>query len=198
MFYSSLCFRSFYGKRNRLVHNRDKKKAKKNLHFLGAYKKKMRSRVNAGENANNIMERTALYSFLRNTQMINFDPAPPKIVTDFEDHPTGNTDFGQLWAPFYDPFEISNQPDELCLVGGSLLSMKAFVNALRSYKKRLYSIPGPSKNIDIGVAFIKPAGKLWQDSHVYSAAIFKQGLSRSITQRGGEYVLFHSTHKIRR
>lgn len=31
----------------------------------------MRLRANAGENSNNIMERTALYLFLKNTQMID-------------------------------------------------------------------------------------------------------------------------------
>ena len=91
---------------------------------------------------------------------------------------------------------MSNEID--CLVGENLLSMKSFVNAMKSYKKRFYSLPGPIGNIQIQFVSIKPTGKLWQDSHIFSAMIFKQGLSRAIVERGGEYVLFYSTHKIRR
>ncbi|KAI7892666.1 uncharacterized protein EV154DRAFT_601540 [Mucor mucedo] len=165
---------------------------------IGAYKKKMRSRVNAGENANNIMERTALFSFMRNTKMVNFDPTPPKLETDFVEHPSGNVDFGQLWAPFYQEFELTGNADNDCLIAGDLLTMKSFVSALKSYKKRFFSLPEPIHRIQINVESILPAGKLWQDSHVYSAAIFKQGLSKSIAKRGGEHVLFHSNHQTRR
>ncbi|KAG2190611.1 hypothetical protein INT47_001829 [Mucor saturninus] len=158
----------------------------------------MRSRVNAGENANNIMEGAALFSFMRNTKMVNFNPTPPKLETDFVEHPSGNVDFGQLWAPFYQEFVLTGSADNDCLIAGDHLTMKSIVSALKSYKKRFFSLPEPIHRIQINVESILPAGKLWQDSHVYSAAIFKQGLSKSIAKRGGEHVLFHSNHQTRR
>lgn len=168
--------------------------------FLGAYKKKMRSRVNAGENANNIMERTALYSFMKNTKMMNFDPNQKvgDSANTFKYHPSNNKDYGQLWAPFYQSFELIDDVSDDILVGESLVSMKKFVNALKGYKKRFFSLPQSTSAIDINKQLITPAGKLWQDSRVISAAIFKKNQSKNTIKRGGEYVLFHSTHRVKR
>ncbi|KAI9359034.1 hypothetical protein BD770DRAFT_386462 [Pilaira anomala] len=64
-------------------------------------KKKIRSRVKSGENANIILERIALYSFMRNTEMLNFDSVGKQVgdsSNTFEYHPSGNKDYGQLWG----------------------------------------------------------------------------------------------------
>ncbi|KAI8058904.1 hypothetical protein BDF21DRAFT_456040 [Thamnidium elegans] len=165
---------------------------------IGAYKKKLRSRINVGENANNIMERTALYSFLKNTKMLDFNPNEPKSdsANTFIYHPSKNKDYGQLWAPFYKPFELVDTNDST-IIGDGLVTMKKLVNALKSYKKRFFSMNEPITSITINIQTIVPSGKLWQDSRVFTSAIFKKTLSKNTIRRGGEHVLFHSTHKIR-
>ncbi|CAM0136244.1 unnamed protein product, partial [Umbelopsis sp. WA50703] len=85
-----------------------------------AYKKKLRSRINVGENASNIMERTALYSFLKNTKMLDFNPNEPKSdsANTFIYHPSKNKVYGQLWAPFYKPFELVDTNDSTIIGDG--------------------------------------------------------------------------------
>ena len=70
------------------------------------------------------------------------------------------------------------------MVGGNLISMKNFINSLKAYKKRLFSLNTPVKNIDIDyLQSIKPAGRLWQDSHVYTASIFKDSQKKNREKR---------------
>ena len=160
----------------------------------------MRSRIKAGENAGNILERNILYDFLRNTKMVNFEGKQIKTGDDtnsFEYHPSGNKDYAQLWCPFYDQFQL-NQNNGVNRVANDLVSIKALTNALKSYKKRLQSLTTPISSINLDYSQqIRPAGRLWQDSHVYSSVIYKGG-QQKIEKRGGEYVLFHSTHVVRR
>lgn len=160
----------------------------------------MKSRIKAGENASIILERNILYSFLKNTKMVNFDGTQKSTgdsSTTFEYHPSGNKDYGQLWSPFYNKFFLDeNNGDKL--VANNIISTKSFINALKSYKKRLFSLNTSISQISLDYTFeIKPAGRLWQDSRVYSSMIFKAG-QRKIEKRGGEYILFHSSHLIRR
>lgn len=168
--------------------------------YIGAYKKKMKSRIKAGENASIILERNILYDFLRNTKMVNFEGQKNKTGDNsntFEYHPSGNKDYAQLWCPFYDEF-LLDQNNSGRQVGNNLVSIKSFTSALKSYKKRLLSLSVPVSSVDLNYFQpIKPAGRLWQDSHVYSSVIFKGG-QRKIEKRGGEYIMFHSTHLVRR
>lgn len=131
--------------------------------------------------------------------MLDFNPN--EVTSDsahtFVYHPSNNKEYGQLWAPFYKPFEIINGVHHI-VVGEGLTTMKKFVDALKSYKKRFYGLNNPISSFDIDIQTIVPAGKLWQDSRVFTSAIFKKNLSSSTLDRGGEHVLFHSTHKIRR
>lgn len=156
----------------------------------------MRSRVKAGENASIILERGALYSFLKNTNMVDFDGVQKKKgdnSSSFEYHPSGNKEFAQLWAPFYQEFKLDKENGD-SLVGGKLILKKVFINSLKSYKKRFYGLKTHISSIQIDdTQLINPAGKLWQDSHVYSSTIFKNK-QKNIEKRGGEYVLFNSTH----
>ena len=167
---------------------------------LGSYKQKMRSRVKAGENASIILERGALYSFLKNTAMVDFEGIQKSNGDSshtFEYHPSGNKEYAQLWAPFYNSFYMNDNNGD-SMIGGNLISMKHFINSLKAYKKRLFSINMSLKFIDIDyLQNIKPSGKLWQDSHVYTASIFKDG-QKKIEKRGGEYIMFHSTHLVRK
>lgn len=75
------------------------------------------------------MERPALFSFMRNTKMMNFDSTPPKLETDIVEHPSGNIDFGRLWVLFYQEFVLTGSVDNYCLIAGDLLTMKSFVSA---------------------------------------------------------------------
>jgi hypothetical protein len=132
--------------------------------------------------------------------MVDFSPnqTTSDSANTFCYHPSKNKNFGQLWAPFYSPFKIDDSNNDDIIIGEGLISMKKFVNALKSYKKRLYSIKEPISLIHIDFQNIVPAGKMWQDSRVFTSAIYKKSLSKNTIARGGEYVMFHSTHKTKR
>ncbi|KAG2196662.1 hypothetical protein INT47_012121 [Mucor saturninus] len=89
--------------------------------------------------------------------MVKFNPTPHKLETDFVEHPSGNVDFGQLLAPFYQEFVLTGSANNDCLIAGDLLTMKSFVSALKSYKKRFFSLPEPIHRIQINVKSILPA-----------------------------------------
>ncbi|KAG1465131.1 hypothetical protein G6F56_004945 [Rhizopus delemar] len=165
---------------------------------IGSYKKKSRARVNNGENTNNIIERVALYNLLRNTKMLAFEN-PKKKTNDlahtFVYHPLHIQDpnFPQLWAPFYQSFQLNSSDDT------SLCKMSTFTNALKEYKKRLYSLTASVFSIQLDThCSIKPAGKLWSNSSVLSSTIFTKNISTKFNKRGGEYVLFNSTRIVKR
>lgn len=181
-----------------LVSHFSKKKKKLTCSALGSYKKKSRARVNNGENTNNIIERVALYNLLRNTKMLAFEN-PKKKTNDlahtFVYHPLHIQDpnFPQLWAPFYQSFQLNSSDDT------SLCKMSTFTNALKEYKKRLYSLTASVFSIQLDThCSIKPAGKLWSNSSVLSSTIFTKNISTKFNKRGGEYVLFNSTRIVKR
>ncbi|KAL0582457.1 hypothetical protein ABG067_007666 [Albugo candida] len=169
---------------------------------IGITKKSMRARVNAGENSNNIFERNTLLSFIEDTKMLNFEGVE-KTVGDkshtFMYHPSrdeSNRDtICQLWQPFYTCFNLFGD-DNNTLVGENSLSLYSFIKALKGYKKRHFGITSPVNSIELDYTqVIKPAGKMWQDSKVFSSSIFTNRLSKSMNKRGGEYVMFNSFHR---
>lgn len=58
-------------------------------------------------------------------------------------------------ALFYNKFLLTGT-DAQCLAGKGIVTIIAFVNALRSYEKEFYSLPEPIKQIQIKVEYIVP------------------------------------------
>jgi hypothetical protein len=170
---------------------------------IGNYKKKMRARVNVDQNAVNVVEQTARYKFLESTKMLDcsslYDRNPEYMSKGYIEHPAtrhhGTDDsqkYPQLWQPFGDSFFMSDQPAS-SIEGFTTVSK--FINALTGYKQRYLGI---SKNQDVSIDLdqtIKPASKLWFDSHIIRSALFKkknQSESSGTSERGGEYIMFDS------
>jgi len=171
---------------------------------IGNYKKKMRARINADANAMNVLESITRFKFIETTKMIDFSALYNRNETtnkqDFEYHPGSDPEdsqaFPQLWAPFAKK-EIKLSTINVDYVIEGLVPANKFLAALAAYKRRFLGI---ARNRPVHLNMnqcIKPAAKLWSDSHVYASTMFKPKQSTGSNKRGGEYVMFESNVKKR-
>ena len=162
---------------------------------IGNYKKKIRARTNVHANASNVLLRTAQYKYLENTGIIDFGASynrnPDTNRQGFKYHPTGNRDYPQLWEPFLPEIDLAlGEPD--VLVGG-LIPLHALVSSIQSYKHRFLGVPLRQLS-PLSLQAIVPTARMWADSHTHQSALFKSKFAAG-SKRGGEYVMFSSTHK---
>lgn len=176
---------------------------------IGKLKRIIKSRVQVGENINNILQRQALLHFIRNTKMISFESAKerdsrPYKESSFMYHPRisdENRDImAQLWAPIVNDVYIDEQSEYLCEASlKKLVSTEKFVTALRACKRRMFSSSDRVSNIQVNLdQRINIAGKLWQNDTILTSSYAKSKQSTNkLNLRGGEFVRFSSFHTTR-
>ncbi|KAI9329148.1 hypothetical protein BD770DRAFT_432719 [Pilaira anomala] len=154
--------------------------------------KRDRSRVKSGENANIILERIALYSFLRNTEIMNFESAGKQVddsSNTFLYHPSGNKDYGQLWAPFYKEFKLEEIVTILLLAYsfGDDASFYAIVEMMKSHRAAQHS-----KFIPVVISFAATETKKFVVVDV-GDIISVVGLQKSTKEKNTYFVITPST-----
>ena len=143
---------------------------------IGNLKKMIKSKVEAGTNASNIVERNAFFNYV-NT-LFGDDTAGQSEDTHFRSLP-GDTDGPQLWEPFV---------QETLVDGGDRIEgvqMKTVISGLKKYYGRLI----PANPVDVDIQYtIECSGRLWKDSWVYFSLMNKRITRES--RRGNHYVMF--------
>lgn len=169
---------------------------------IGYIKRQINARINVGENVNNILQRQGLLTYIKSLNLMSFEgpnqPESAHKASTFYYHPDKNDEnreyIGQLWAPFPKDFYMNNENQPI--IEGLSAKMKDFVNAMKSCKKRMFSLTNtPLSRIDLDYEqIVRPSGKAWQQDVVYTSCYAKLRFSRSLNKRGGEHVIFNSYH----
>lgn len=153
---------------------------------IGRYKKLIKSKVDAGANAGNVMERFAIYSHV-NSLNIDIREAlnllEPKQYTEntfLSLDPNDNTT-PQLWSPI-SQHPISSLP--------SSVSPAKFQTALVKYHQKF------STTVDLSPFFNNTtftiAGRAWYNNYTYTSTLYKDHINE--TRRGNNFVMFEASH----
>ena len=153
---------------------------------IGRYKKLIRSKVDAGANAGNILVRFTLLNYINRLSVnrreaLNLREPKPYTSNTFESLDTNDPSSAQLWSPIKDipvfmlPCDVSytNFKD----------SLSKFLERLYSTRQKLY-IPTDS--------IVKIAGRAWFNDVLYTSKLYQQHIKEY--RRGNYYVVFNATH----
>lgn len=153
---------------------------------IGRYKKLIKSKVDAGANAGNVLDRFALYGYVNSLNMNLKESlnllAPKAYTTDtfislLSDDPSAD----QLWSPLLKQ-RLSTLP---CNV-----SNLQFVNALQKFYQRVFSSTGNFSVLHNSTVSI--AGRAWSNGFVYTSTLYKLHIKES--RRGNNYIMFAASH----
>jgi hypothetical protein len=154
---------------------------------IGKYKKLIKSKVNAGANAGNILERLTIRNYM-NSQSWGVDQElqllTPRTYKDdsFKNNPSGESTDPQLWEPFKD-YSIASLPVDVC--------DRQFKKALLHYYRRTEVNGGSIVGISsLNSLFV--AGRAWAYNKVYTSALYKEHISER--RRGNNYIMFTASH----
>ena len=144
-------------------------------------KKMIKSKVKAGSNASNIVERNVLYTFTRAL----LKQSDRRDLTDFRVLPNDEDNNGpQLWEPFAN----RNIDESSEMIEG--VEKKKILKALRRHYSRL----GFGRVIDEEIdEKIECAARLWKNSWVFSSLMYRR--IRREESRGNHYVMFMSKYR---
>ncbi|KAG2191773.1 hypothetical protein INT47_000262 [Mucor saturninus] len=152
----------------------------------GRYKKLIKSKVNAGANAGNVLERFAVYGHVNSSNInlretLNLLEPKQRTNNDFVPLDENDNTAPELWSPLFQ-CSVSSLP---CGV-----SDRQFISALQRNYMRVYSVPYEPVNISSGV--VNGAGRAWFNDIVYTSAFFKDHINER--RRGNNYVMFTASH----
>jgi hypothetical protein len=149
---------------------------------IGRYKKLIKSKVDAGANAGNILQRITTRSHI-NSQAWDVETElgliKPRSYSEntFKNNPSGNADDPQLWAPFFErsidslPFGISARDFS-----------KALVKYYRRTEQNGANITGIGSLDSLSIA-----GRAWAYNKVYTSSLYKSHINEF--RRGNNYVM---------
>lgn len=154
---------------------------------IGRYKKMIKSKVDAGANAGNVLERFTIYGYVNslNVDIIKtLDLLEPKQYTtnSFISLDQHDKTAPQLWSP------LSQHPLSSLPLGVSKLQL---MTAVIKLYKRIHSI---TDDISIGYddAIINVAGRAWFNNYTYTSTLYKDHINER--RRGNNYVMFAASH----
>lgn len=153
---------------------------------IGRYKKLIKSKVSAGVNAGNILERFTIYGHVKS---LNIDMretlnlmGPKKYTTEsFISLDPHDKTAPQLWSP------LCQYPPSSLPCGVSAIQI---TNALKKFYQRVYSVTyrPTSSNSNI----FNVAGRAWFNDIVYTSTLYKEHINER--RRGNNYVMFAASH----
>lgn len=153
--------------------------------MIGKMKRLTNARMATGINSGNILERLALFQYLEDTGIVSLESSqqrPAYKDDSFAYHPSGQKEAPQLWDISKNAIDIRQTTNK---VQG--IPVAVFVEALKSYKKRL-NLEGTT----IAQEMVFPAKRLWADNQVICSSIYTS--SNKNIKRSTEYVMFESRH----
>jgi hypothetical protein len=154
---------------------------------IGKYKKLIKSKVDAGANAGNILERLITRNHINSQTWdvhTELDLITPRKYSEstFRNNPSGDASDPQLWAPFSNisvdtlPFGVSTQ---------------TFLKALLHYYRRTEANGVNIAEID-SLNSISIAGRAWAYGNVYTSTMYKSHINEY--RRGNNYVLITASY----
>lgn len=158
---------------------------------IGKYSKLIKSKVLAGKNAGNLVERLAIRGYVNlalNTNILLETITPNKTSLDdfLELPPTATQNYQhQLWSPFSTNSLTSS--DSLI----ESVPINHIIQQLKIYYSRATS--SPLSTITIKNTTIKIAARALLYNHVLSSEMYRR--IRSERRRGNHFVLFHAFYK---
>lgn len=160
---------------------------------IGKYSRMIKSKVDSGANAGNIIEKIAMKNYLDIYLDIeeDIDVIAPKPYNDntFISYPSGNKHSPQLWTPIpvnpYNMFTPDNGIDHF----GYPVTNTIILNKLQ----RFYTNNGFHPGEVITNFNLKTAGRAWINSTVYSSTMNRKRMSEF--SRSNHLVWFTSYHR---
>jgi hypothetical protein len=154
---------------------------------IGKYKKLIKSKVNAGANAGNILERLTTRNHINSQSWSvhnELDLLTPCSYAEksFKNNPSGEANDPQLWEPFQNCLVISLP------VG---VDSRLFSKALLKYYRRTE----PNGASIVGIASLDSlyiAGRAWAYNNVYTSTLYKDHISEH--RRGNNYIMFTASY----
>ncbi|KAG2209422.1 hypothetical protein INT47_008264 [Mucor saturninus] len=136
----------------------------------------IKSKVNAGVNAENILERFALYDHVGSSNInlgetLSLLEPRRRTTNDFVPLDPDNNTTPKLWSPLFE-YPVSN-----CFCG---VSDRKFISVLQRCYMRVYSVHYVSVNISCGV--FNGVGRAWFNDIVYTSAILKDHINERKSQ----------------
>lgn len=170
---------------------------------IGIYKKRIRSSLNPGVNAGNVMETREMFSFLQSDGIIDssaYDLKKDK-VNNFLPHPSNDPLLPQLWSPFHWRVntvklgQVVKQAKEKHnhTIGGYLA--RDWLKALSQFLIRLTGNTSAVITSFHQHQFVNISQKLWTNNQIYISDLCKS--KNAASSRGGEFVMFTAIHKNR-
>lgn len=149
---------------------------------IGKYKKLIKSKVDAGANAGNILERMTIHNHI-NSQAWNIqtelDLITPRLYGEdtYKNNPSGKGDNIQLWSPFFES-SVDSLPFGV--------SFQHFSRALLKYYRR--TEPNGTSITDLALLnSLSVAGRAWAYNKVYVSTLYKKHINEY--RRGNNYVM---------
>lgn len=157
---------------------------------IGKYSKLIKSRVESGVNASNLIERISIRGYVNISVNISEEldviKTRPCRESDFIEGPTNEAESHQLWAPFEHNYDLTVDVDDNLALFGVPVSNEAILNALSKY----YARTSRGSTIEMLNTMITVAGRALIDSTSYSSTFNKKKINQS--RRGNNYIMFQS------
>ena len=153
---------------------------------IGRYKKLINSRVNAGANAGNVLERFSVFGYVNSLNIDikkSLNLLGPRHYTEnsYLSLPSNPAVGPQLWSPM---------SSVTLSTFSSFISSSPFSTALQKFIQRIHSRSDPSSSSNNNISTI--AGRAWYDNFIYSSEFYKQQTRE--TRRGNHYIMFRTSH----
>ena len=153
---------------------------------IGRYKKLIKSKVDAGANAGNVMERFTIYGYVNSLNIdireaLNLLEPKQYSTNTFLSLDPNDTTTPQLWSPI-SRHSVTSLP--------SSVSAAKFHTALVKYHQNF------ANTVDISLSFNNTtftiAGRAWYNNCTYTSTLYKDHINE--TRRGNNYVMFEAAY----
>lgn len=153
---------------------------------IGRYKKMIKSKVSAGANAGNVLERFAVYGYVKSSNInlrktLNLLEPKKRTVNDFVSINPDDETAPELWSPLFQCY-LSGLP---CGV-----SNRQFNDAIKKFCRRVFSVSYEPVNTNNIV--VNGAGRAWFNDIVYTSTFYKEHIKER--RRGNNFVMFAASH----
>ena len=153
---------------------------------IGRYKKLIKSKVDAGANAGNVLERFTIYGYVNSLNiniMESLNLLEPKQYTKNKfislDESDDNTP--QLWSPIahFSPLSLPYN-----------ITPRVFNDALIKAIQKFYIASAAA--ISLNNSSVTVAGRAWYNDFIYTSTMYKEHINEY--RRGNNYVMFNAAH----
>jgi hypothetical protein len=153
---------------------------------IGLYKKLIKSKVSAGINAGNILNKSVLYNYIASLdidikkKISLLEPKPYNADTYISLDPD-NLSSPQLWSTPLQKYSLSTLPCDVTSV--------QFKTALLKFYQRAKSQDCSSSSYED----VLIAGRCWYNNFVYSSLLYRN--YKNERRRGNHYIMFNVLHQ---